>query len=96
VPEDLDPSAEEQPTVGRVRVVYLGPVAPHWEVQLEEGPEGLLEAFRDRTLARLTLLPPHDPQYKRNRERVMRDAERERIEVTWDLGIPEEEAQAPA
>jgi hypothetical protein len=92
VSEEPQTVADEQPPVGHVRVVYLGPVAPHWEVVLEDGPEAVLEAFRDRTLARLTLLPPHDPQYKRNRERVMRDAERERLVVTWDLGIPEEEA----
>ena len=32
-----------------------------------------------RVNARLMLLPPHDPQFKRNRERVNRDAERENI-----------------
>jgi hypothetical protein len=41
------------------------------------------------------LLPPHDPQVRRNRERVVRDAERENLELEWDLGIPEEDA-APA
>ena len=40
-------------------------------------------------LARLTLLPPHDPQFRRNRERVVRDAERELIQIDWDLGYPE-------
>jgi hypothetical protein len=39
-------------------------------------------------------LPPHDPQYRRNRERVIRDAERENIELVWDLGVPEEEVIA--
>jgi hypothetical protein len=42
-------------------------------------------------MARLVLLPPHDPQYRRNRERVVRDAERENILLDWDLGVPEEE-----
>jgi hypothetical protein len=42
-------------------------------------------------MARLVLLPPHDPQYRRNRERVIRDAERENILLEWDLGVPEEE-----
>jgi hypothetical protein len=41
-------------------------------------------------MARLQLLPPHDPQFRRNRERVARDAERERLELDWDLGYPEE------
>jgi hypothetical protein len=42
-------------------------------------------------MARLVLLPPHDPQYRRNRERVIRDAERENILLEWDLGVPEEQ-----
>jgi hypothetical protein len=79
------------PPVGHVRVVYLGPVAPHWEVRSDYGDPALIEEFRRRTLARLVLLPPHDPQYRRNRERVIRDAERENILLEWDLGVPEEE-----
>ena len=65
--------------MGHVRVVYLGPVAPHWEVQSTYGEASVIDPFRDRTLARLTLLPPHDPQFRRNRERVVRDAERENL-----------------
>jgi hypothetical protein len=80
----------EAPPVGHVRVVYLGPVAPHWEVQSDYGDPELIDAFRDRVLARLVLLPPHDPQFRRNRERVVRDAERENLELEWDLGFPEE------
>jgi len=82
-----------EPPRGHVRVVYLGPVAPHWEVESEFGDRQLIEAFRERALARLVLLPPHDPQFRRNRERVVRDAERENLILQWDLGIPEEEAQ---
>lgn len=89
VPEE---SEEIQPPIGHIRVVYLGPVAPHWEVQSDFGDPGLMEEFRQRTLARLVLLPPHDPQYRRNRERVVRDAERENITLEWDLGVPEEES----
>jgi hypothetical protein len=85
-------SEEPQPPRGHVRVVYLGPVAPHWEVQSDFGDQDLIEEFRQRTQARLVLLPPHDPQYRRNRERVVRDAERENILLEWDLGVPEEEA----
>ncbi|MHB1517841.1 MAG: hypothetical protein ACYDDZ_00110 [Acidimicrobiales bacterium] len=80
--------------VAQVSVVYLGPVAPHWEVRSVFGDAGLVEEFRRRTMARLVLLPPHDPQYRRNRERVVRDAERENILLEWDLGAPEEEAAA--
>ena len=31
----------------------------------------VIEEFRQRALARLLLLPPHDPQFRRNRERVV-------------------------
>ena len=90
-----DEDAEPQPPVGHVRIVYLGPVAPHWEVRSDFGDPALIEEFRRRTNARLVLLPPHDPQYRRNRERVIRDAERENILIEWDLGLPEEETTAP-
>jgi hypothetical protein len=92
VPEEIEEGEEEpQPPVGHIRVVYLGPVAPHWEVQSNYGDPAVINPFRDRTIARLTLLPPHDPQFRRNRERVVRDAEREHLELEWDLGIPDEE-----
>src|SRR5207245_10486123 len=80
-----------RPPQGHVRIVYLGPVAPHWEVQSEFGERSVIEEFRQRALARLLLLPPHDPQFRRNRERVARDAEREALILEWDLGIPDEE-----
>jgi len=80
----------EGPPRGRVRVIYLGPVAPHWDVQGESEVRGLIDDFRARVNARLLLLPPHDPQFRRNRERVVRDAERERLTLDWDLGLPEE------
>jgi len=71
------------------RVVYHGPVAPHWEVYADWGDRSLLESFRARVLARLVLLTRDDPQFRRNRERVNRDAERELITIEWDLGYPE-------
>src|SRR5487761_2403702 len=87
--------AAPEPARGHVRVVYLGPVAPHWEVESEFGARQAVEAFRERALSRLLLLPPHDPQFRRNRERVVRDAERENLILEWDLGLPEEVAPAP-
>jgi hypothetical protein len=72
------------------RIVYLGPVSPHWEVESEFGERTLLEEFRARVLARLVLLPRDDPQFRRNRERIQRDAEREAIAIEWDLGLPED------
>ncbi len=77
-------TAENTAPRGHARVVYLGPVAPHWEVESEFGDRHLVEEFRTRVLARLQLLPPHDPQFRRNRERVLRDAERENILLSWD------------
>src|SRR5207302_1489963 len=87
---------EPQPPRGHVRIVYMGPVAPHWRVDSDFGDRSLIEEFRQRALARLVLLPPHDPQFRRNRERVVRDAERENIVLDWDLGLPEEELEEPS
>src|SRR5208283_1287337 len=52
-----------EPPRGHIRMVYLGPVAPHWEVESEFGDRAVIEEFRQRALARLVLLPPHDPQF---------------------------------
>jgi hypothetical protein len=72
--------------VAHARIVYLGPVTPHWEVFGDWGDRSVLEPFRTRALARLVLLPRDDPQFRRNRERINRDAEREFISLEWDLG----------
>jgi len=75
--------------VAHARIVYLGPVSPHWEVYGDWGDAKLLDEFRTRALARLVLLPRDDPQFRRNKERINRDAERELISLEWDLGLPE-------
>ena len=87
-PEELE--QQPQPPQGHVRIVYLGPLSPHWEVQGVFGDRGVIDEFRQRALARLQLLPPHDPQFRRNRERVARDAEREALILDWDLGTEDE------
>ena len=79
-----------EPPRAHARVVYLGPVTPHWRIDSEFGDKSIVDDFERRVLARLVLLPPHDPQFRRNRERVIRDAERENILLDWDLGLPEE------
>ncbi len=79
--------------IAEITIVYLGPVAPHWEIRGVFGEREVIDAFRSRINARLMLLPPHDPQFRRNRERVNRDGERENITVKWDLGYPEEDSQ---
>jgi len=55
-----------------------------------------IEQFKVRAEARLLLLPPHDPQFRRNRERINRDAERENLLIDWDLGYEEEEEESEA
>jgi hypothetical protein len=82
---------ENVPPQGHVRVVYLGPVAPHWEIHRVFGDPKSIDEFAQRAQARLQLLPPHDPQFRRNRERVARDAEREHLILEWDLGYDEGE-----
>ena len=78
-----------EPPRAHARIVYLGPVSPHWEIYGDYGDRAVIEEFRTRALARLVLLPRDDPQFRRNRERIVRDAERERISIEWVLGIPE-------
>ncbi len=82
---------ETEKPVAHVRIIYLGPTAPHWEIRGEYGETALIDGFRDRVNARLLLLPPHDPQFRRNRARVERDAERENFRLDWDLGYTEDE-----
>ncbi len=84
-------TADQAPPRGHIRILYLGPTAPHWQVDSDFGDRNLIEEFRQRVQARLLLLPPHDPQFRRNRERVVRDAERENLLLEWDLGQPEED-----
>ncbi|MGI9052936.1 MAG: hypothetical protein ACR2HQ_09850 [Ilumatobacteraceae bacterium] len=79
----------DQPPRAHARIAYLGPVSPHWEVYADWGERTLLEEFRARVLARLVLIPRDDPQFRRNRERVVRDAERELISLEWYLVRPD-------
>ncbi|NND75927.1 MAG: hypothetical protein HKN44_13055 [Ilumatobacter sp.] len=84
-----DAAVEPQAPRGHARIVYHGPVSPHWEVYGDWGDRQALDEFRARVLARLVLLPRDDPQFRRNKERIVRDAERELISIEWDLGRPE-------
>jgi hypothetical protein len=91
-----DEQQANEPPRGHIRMVYTGPVAPHWEIYSEFGDRSVIEEFRQRAYARLVLLPPHDPQFRRNRERIVRDAERENIILEWDLGVPEDDGSGAA
>jgi len=90
---DVAPTTEQEPVQpdAGCKVVYLGPTHPHWDFRHDFGERSLIDDFRTRADARLVLLPPHDPQFRRNRERVNRDAERHNIRLEWDLGYEEEE-----
>src|SRR5687768_945679 len=98
MPDVETPAAEAatEPPRAHAQIVYLGPVAPHWEVRSSFGDRQVIDDFRARVQARLVLLPPHDPQFRRNRERVVRDAERENLYLEWDLGVPEDEGTEAA
>ena len=87
-----DSTESNEPPRAHARIVYLGPTMPHWEIQSEFGDPKLIEGFRSRVNARLVLLPHHDPQFRRNRERVNRDAERENFKLEWDLGFSEDDS----
>jgi hypothetical protein len=88
------PEETNEPPKGHARIVYLGPVAPHWEIRSDFGDRAFIDEFRRRVEARLLLLPVHDPQFRRNRERIVRDAERENLVLEWDTGMPEDEPAA--
>lgn len=89
--EEYDEYEEEVETYdAQVTIVYHGPTAPHWDFRSDYGEVEIVEAFKLRVQARLLLLPPHDPQFRRNRERVNRDAESSNISLAWDLGYEEE------
>ena len=85
-----DEGEEQLPPVATATITYTGPTAPHWEIASADGDPEFIDAFRTRVMARLMLLPPHDPQFRRNRDRVNRDAEGERIEVIWTTGLEEQ------
>ena len=83
--------AETQPPRAHARIVYLRPGGSPLGGLRRLGRPQLLDEFRARVLARLVLLPRDDPQFRRNRERIIRDAERELITLEWDLGRTDDE-----
>jgi len=60
----MSEDTEYQEPVAHARIVYLGPVSPHWEVYGDWGDRQTLDSFRARVLARLVLLPREDPQFR--------------------------------
>ena len=47
-----DINATPEAPRAHARIVYLGPVAPHWEVYGDYGDQALIDEFRTRVLAR--------------------------------------------
>ena len=74
--------------------MYLGPVSPHWEVYGDWGDRQTLDEFRARSPRPVGVVAAEDPQFRRNRERIVRDAEREMISIEWDLGVVMQQAAA--
>ncbi len=72
--------------VGTATITYTGHLVPYWDIELDGRDQRILESFRDRAMARLTMLPPYDPQFRRNGDRVSKEAEREGIVLQWNLG----------
>ena len=46
-----DVYAPNEPPRAHVRIVFLGPVSPHWDVVGDYGDRTLVEEFRSRALA---------------------------------------------
>src|SRR4029079_2094816 len=82
VAEEIAPRAHD-------RIVYLGPVSPHWEVYGDWGEHKVLDEFRARALARLVLWPRGAPHLRGRVERINRDPEREYVSLEWELGLPD-------
>lgn len=87
---------EDRPKEGHVKIIYTGSVAPHWDYRSNFGDHQVIEDFKMRAGARLLLLPRDDPQFRRNYERIVRDAERHNLLLEWDFGYEPEELDESA
>ena len=89
---DLDESTGPK---AHARIVYLGPVSPHWEVYGDWGDRQTLDEFRaPRAGAPCSAAPARTRSSGANRERIVRDAEREMISIEWDLGVVVQQTSA--
>ena len=78
----IAPEHEQElpPPIGHIKVVYMGPVAPHWEFRSDFGDRQLIEDFRMRARRPgCSCCQRDDPQFRRNRERINRDAMRQNL-----------------
>ncbi len=74
---------EAPPHIGTIRISYASPTVPHWGFEYVEGDRPAIDDLARRAQAVITLLPPGDPQFRRNKERVQRDGDREGITIEW-------------
>lgn len=74
---------EELEPQGTVRVTFTGPVIPHWRYEFVEGNREVIQDLVRRANTVIGLLPPGDPQFRRNQNRVQRDADREAVTIEW-------------
>ncbi|MFN8105418.1 MAG: hypothetical protein U0U69_13245 [Acidimicrobiia bacterium] len=81
---------------GTVRVTFTGPVIPHWRYEFVEGNREVIQDLVRRANTVIGLLPPGDPQFRRNQNRVQRDADREAVTIEW-VGVdpPEDRSAVP-
>lgn len=87
---------EELEPQGTVRVTFTGPVIPHWRYEFVEGNRDVIQDLVRRANTVIGLLPPGDPQFRRNQNRVQRDADREAVTIEWVGVDPPEDRSAMA
>ena len=73
----------KEPPRAHIRITFTGPVYPHWEIIGDYGDPELIDEFARRAYMRLLYIPMKDSQFRRNRERINKDAENENISVEW-------------
>jgi len=81
--ETMNEEEEVPEYQGTLRIIHRGSVIPHWRYEYVEGARNVIEDVVRRANAVLGFLPPGDPQFRRNRDRVQRDADREGVTVEW-------------
>ena len=50
-----DVEIANEPPKGHIKMVYLGPVAPHWEMRSDFGDKDMIDGFRTVSYTHLTL-----------------------------------------
>ena len=88
-----DTNLEPQPPVGKRDGPSTSvPVAPHWDVRshVRRSDAGPVLPRPDSNARLMLFAAARPPVSAGNRERINRDAERENVQISWDLGYDEE------